>query len=90
MLKTCMDTANDGIIINPWGQTFMLTKELITLILNADKPQNHIYFDLGDINVTARVDPSTTARTDSEVYMAINMDHIHVFDKDTEEAVFNY
>ena len=49
MLKTCMDTANDGIIINPWGQTFMLTKELITLILNADKPQNHIYFDLGDI-----------------------------------------
>ncbi|MBQ6680219.1 MAG: sn-glycerol-3-phosphate ABC transporter ATP-binding protein UgpC [Lachnospiraceae bacterium] len=49
-----------------------------------------LYFDLGDINVTARVDPSTTARTDSEVYMAINMDHIHVFDKDTEEAVFNY
>ena len=49
MLKMCMDTANDGIIINPWGQAFMLTKDLITLILNADKPQNHIYFELGDI-----------------------------------------
>ena len=49
-----------------------------------------LYFDLADINVTARVDPSTTARTGSEVYMSINMDHIHVFDKDTEEAVLNY
>ena len=48
-----------------------------------------LYFDLGDQNITARVDPSTTARTGSEVTMAINMDHIHIFDKDTEEAVLN-
>jgi multiple sugar transport system ATP-binding protein len=48
-----------------------------------------LYFDLGDQNITARVDPSTTARTNSEVTMAINMDHIHIFDKDTEEAVLN-
>jgi O-acetyl-ADP-ribose deacetylase (regulator of RNase III) len=27
----------------------MLTKELINLILNADKPENHIYFEIGDI-----------------------------------------
>ena len=47
-----------------------------------------LYFDLGDVNMTARVDPATTARPGSEVALAINMDHIHAFDKDTEIALF--
>ena len=48
-----------------------------------------LYFDLGNVSVTARVSPETTARTDSEVCMSINMNHIHVFDKDTEVAVLH-
>ena len=47
-----------------------------------------LYFDLGDVNMTARVDPATTARPGSEVSLTINMDHIHAFDKDTEIALF--
>ena len=49
MLKGCKNMSEAGIIINPWGRPFMLTKELINLILDADKPENHIYFDVGDI-----------------------------------------
>ena len=49
MLKNFKDMSEAGIIINPWGQSFMLTKELINLILDADKPENHIYFEVGDI-----------------------------------------
>lgn len=49
MLKSFKDMSEAGIIINPWGQSFMLTKELINLILDADKPENHIYFEIGDI-----------------------------------------
>ena len=49
MLKGCKDMAEEGIIINPWGKSFLLTKSLINLILDADKPENHIYFDIGDI-----------------------------------------
>ena len=49
MLKGCKDMSGAGIIINPWGKSFMLTKELINLILDADKPENHIYFEIGDI-----------------------------------------
>ena len=49
MLKGCRDMAEEGIILNPWGKSFLLTKELINLILEADKPQNHIYFEMGDI-----------------------------------------
>ena len=47
-----------------------------------------LYFDLGDVSVTARVDPDTTARTDSEVTLSIDMDHIHAFDVETEVALF--
>jgi len=49
MLKGCRDMSEAGIIINPWGNSFLLTKELIHLILKANTPDNHIYFDVGDI-----------------------------------------
>lgn len=49
MLKGCKDMSEAGIIINPWGNSFLLTKELIHLILKANTPDNHIYFDVGDI-----------------------------------------
>ena len=48
-----------------------------------------LYFDLGDVNMTARVDPATSARPGTEVCMAINMDHIHAFDKETEETILD-
>ena len=48
-LKGCRDMKEDGIILNPWGKSFLLTKELIHLILEADKPENHIFFEMGDI-----------------------------------------
>ena len=31
-LKACVDTGSPGIILNPWGQSFMLTTELIGMI----------------------------------------------------------
>lgn len=35
-LKSCLDTDNAGIIINPWGQAFLLEKGLIEDIFKAD------------------------------------------------------
>lgn len=37
MLEDCADMSDEGIIINPWGQSFLLTKDLIKLIIQADK-----------------------------------------------------
>lgn len=37
MLKACIDTENNGFIINPWGESFILTAELINLILKAEQ-----------------------------------------------------
>ena len=35
-MKACLDTDAAGYIINPWGKSFMLTKELIEMIFKAD------------------------------------------------------
>ena len=41
-----------GVILNPWDKFFLLDKELIKVMLDVNKepkPENHIYFDIGDI-----------------------------------------
>ena len=37
MLEGCAEMPEEGIVINPWGQSFLLTKDLIKLILQVDK-----------------------------------------------------
>ena len=36
-LVMCKDMPEEGIVINPWGQSFLLTKDLITLLLQVTK-----------------------------------------------------
>lgn len=36
-LEMCKDMPEEGIVINPWGQSFLLTKELINLLLQVTK-----------------------------------------------------
>ena len=50
MLRRCGVMPGEGFIINPWGgKAFLLTKELMQLILDVNKPENGIYFEVGDI-----------------------------------------
>ena len=35
----------EGIIINPWGESFMLTKELIQMMFDADGDQDYAVSD---------------------------------------------
>lgn len=48
-LKYCGEIAEKGVIINPWGEPFMLSKEAINMIFEVNKPKNQILFDVGDI-----------------------------------------
>ena len=48
-----------------------------------------LYFDYEGANMTARVEPSTTARTGDTVKFALDASKIHVFDKETENAITN-
>lgn len=48
-----------------------------------------LYFDLADFPMTARVDPRTTARPGDTVKFAIDVEKIHVFDKETTNTITN-
>ena len=47
----------------------------------------YLYFDYAGANFTARVKPTTTARTGDVVKLALEPTKIHVFDKETEMAI---
>ena len=49
----------------------------------------YLYFDLEEFPITARVDPRTTSRPGDTVKFAMDVEKIHVFDKDTELAITN-
>ena len=48
-----------------------------------------LYFDLCGASMTARVDPRTTARTGDKVKFALDMEKVHIFDKETELTITN-
>ena len=49
-----------------------------------------LYFSIDDtLDITARVNPRTTARPDDVVKIAFDMSKVHVFDKDTEQVITN-
>ncbi len=49
----------------------------------------YLYFDLDEFPMTARVDSRTTSRPGDVVKFALDVDKIHVFDKETEQIITN-
>ena len=49
----------------------------------------YLYFDYAGTNFTARVKPTTTARTGDTVKLALDATKIHIFDKETEMTITN-
>ena len=49
----------------------------------------YLYFDLEEFPITARVDPRTTARPGDNIKFALDVEKIHIFDKDTEQTITN-
>ena len=49
----------------------------------------YLYFDVEGSQMTARVNPRTTLRTGDDAVFALDMEKIHVFDKETELTIAN-
>ncbi len=49
----------------------------------------YLYFDLAEFPMTARVDSRTTARPGDVVKFALDIEKIHVFDKETQQIITN-
>ncbi len=48
-----------------------------------------LYFDLEEFQLTARVDSRTTSRPGDKIKFALDVEKIHVFDKETEKVITN-
>ncbi|MDR2599568.1 MAG: ABC transporter ATP-binding protein, partial [Oscillospiraceae bacterium] len=49
----------------------------------------YLYLKYADYTLTARVAPTTKSRTGDSVKVALNMNNIHLFDAETENAILN-
>ena len=49
-----------------------------------------LYFTIADtVDITARVNPRTTARPGDTIQIALDLSKIHIFDKDTERCIIH-
>lgn len=51
--------------------------------------ETYLYLMLGELNLTARVSPRSAAKPGDMVKIAIDVNNIHVFDRETEETISN-
>ena len=51
--------------------------------------ETYLYLTCGDSNMTARVDPSTKAKAGDTIKISLNLNKIHLFDKDSEKVICN-
>lgn len=49
--------------------------------------ETFLYFKIAGVDVTARVNPRTTAKHGESIVVALDANKIHLFDKDTEEVI---
>ena len=58
-MKFCLDSETDGFVINPWGKSFILAKDLIEMIFKAD----------GDVEYSVPEDPITAELLEDGSYL---------------------
>jgi multiple sugar transport system ATP-binding protein len=58
----------------------------VTELLGAEV---YLYVVSGGQNLTARVNPRSTAKAHDKIKMAMDVNHLHIFDKDTELVITN-
>ena len=51
--------------------------------------ETYLYAMIGNTQYTARVNPRTTAKAQSNVKLAFDLNKIHIFDKETEAVILN-
>ena len=69
----------------PQGSVFESTVRVYELL----GAEVYLYFDLDDFPITARVDARTNARPGDVIRFALDVEKIHVFDKETEQIITN-
>lgn len=80
------DVHDDEIALEKFSESIFEGTIKVYEMLGAEA---NLYFDIGDSQFTARVNPRTKARPGDKVKFAMDLTKIHAFDKETEETIFN-
>ena len=80
------DLKDDEMSLSIAGDAVVEAKIEVYELLGAEV---YLYFTLAGSNFTARVNPRTTARHGDVVKFALDVEKIHVFDKETELTITN-
>ena len=51
--------------------------------------ETYLYLSCENNDITARVEPTSTAKTGDTIEIAFNLQKMHLFDKETEKAILN-
>ena len=51
--------------------------------------ETYLYLNCEGVNITARVDPSSTAKSGDRIKVAFDLSKLHLFDKETEKTILN-
>ena len=51
--------------------------------------ETYLYLKVMDNNFTARVNPSSTVKAGDKIKIGVDVNKIHLFDKETEVAIYN-
>ena len=78
------DVKDEQIFINSSPESTIKAPVRVYELLGAEV---FLYFDVEGVNVTARVNPRTTARVGDEIQIAFDLEKMHIFDKETEQVI---
>ena len=80
------DLKDEEIIVNSATTGLIDCNVEVTELMGAE---TYLYVQCAGVNMTARVSPRSTARPGDVIKMAINVNNIHLFDKETEKVILN-
>ncbi len=80
------DLSDSEVVINSAPDSVIDANIKVYELLGAEV---FLYFDIDQVNCTARVNPRTTARPGDTIKLGIDMTKLHIFDKDTEQVVLH-
>ncbi len=80
------DIHDDEIMINSSPESVVETTIRLYELLGAEV---FLYFELAGVSCTARVNPRTTAKIGDTVKFALDLNKLHIFDKETEQVITN-
>ena len=80
------DLHDEEAFLNSSAESIVDAHVEITEMMGAE---TYLYIKIGGTQFTARVNPRSTARANDDIKIALDLNKIHLFDKETEMAILN-